>query len=136
MQAVAKLYRDFAWEAVITQPSAPGLAEQPKTVLLKYFTPKLASALAADSACAARHHEVCALDFAPLWASQDPGAPNLSISGGRDPGHVHVEFAYPATGQVLKLTFLLVLTKAGWRVADIVYPSGPSLAKQLSSSAE
>jgi hypothetical protein len=135
-QAVARLYRDYAWEAVVAQPSTPGLAQQPKTVLLKYFTPKLASALAADAACSARNAEICALDFAPLWASQDPAAVDLSVSPGTRAGQVGVQFTYPGTGQVLRLTFRLVRTKAGWRVADIVYPSGPSLAQQLEGSAE
>jgi hypothetical protein len=136
VQTVARLYRDFAWEAVMAPPNARGLAQQPRAVLRRYFTPKLASALAADAACAARRREICALDFAPLWASQDPAAQDLSVTGGAGPGQVRVTFTYGATGQSIRLNFQLAPTKAGWRVADITYPTGPSLAQQLAGSAE
>lgn len=135
VQTVAKLYRDFAWEAVLAQPDARGLAQQPEAILLRYFTPELASALAADAACAERRGEMCALDFAPLWASQDPAAHDLSVAPGTEAGQVRVQF-YPATGQVLQLTFRLVSTNGGWRIADILYPSGSSLARQLARGAE
>ena len=136
VQVVARLYRNFAWEAVLAQPGATGLAQQPVSVLMQYFTPKLASALAEDAACAERRREVCALDFTLLWASQDPAAQDLYVTAGDGPSQVQVRFTYPSTRQVVQLTFRLVHTHSGWRVADIVYPSSPSLAQQLASGAE
>jgi hypothetical protein len=130
---VSQLYRDFAWEAVLAPPAAPGLAQQPKSVLLRYFTPQLASALAADAACASQHHEVCALDFLPLWGSQDPVAQDLSfVQTSND--QVQVRFISPPSRQAVVLEFKTVPTKIGWRVADISYSSGPSLAQLLADN--
>jgi hypothetical protein len=131
---VSRLYRDFAWEAVVASPSAPGLAQQPKAVLLHYFTPKLAAALAADDACTKRRGEICALNFAPLWASQDPAAEDLQVLAGATPSHVTVRYTYPATGKVISLDYQLLQTKAGWRVSNILYPSGDSLALLLAAA--
>jgi hypothetical protein len=131
---VNRLYRDFAWEAVMASSSAPGLAQQPKSVLLRYFTPELATALVADDACATARHEICALDFVPLWDSQDPAAEELQISPSTTPGHVAVRYTYPSTGEVISLDYALVRTKAGWRVSDILYHSGNSLAHLLAAA--
>ncbi|WP_462116681.1 hypothetical protein [Lysobacter xanthus] len=132
---MSRLYRDFSWEAVLVQPEGAGLAQQPKAVLQRYFTPKLAFALAADAACAARGREICRLDFLPLWASQDPSAHDLTVAQA-GAGLVKVTFATPSSTQATVLQFKVVPTKAGWRVADIVYPSGPSLASLLSGKTE
>jgi hypothetical protein len=133
--AVSRLYREFAWEAVLAQPEAQGLAQQPETVLQHYFTPKLASALAADAACASRRREICRLDFLPLWASQDPSAHELTVVQA-GPGLVKVTFVTPSSTRATVLQLKVVPTRGGWRVADIVYPSGPSLAALLSGKTE
>ncbi|SEM12756.1 hypothetical protein SAMN05428989_3134 [Pseudoxanthomonas sp. GM95] len=127
---VARVYRDFAWEAVM--PGAgTGLAEQPEMVLRRYFTPGVARQLAADAACKARRGEICGLDFVPLWASQDPAAQDLTIVASPDPGTVDVRFKFPSTGERIALKFRLVPIKAGWRIADIKYPNGSSLVEVL-----
>ena len=131
-EVVLRLYRDFAWEAVLAQPADTGLAQQPEAALLSYFTPELAHALAADAACASRRQEVCALDFLPLWASQDPGAYDLSVAMA-GPHAAQATYVSPHTGKATTLRFELAPTKAGWRVSDIVYSSGPSLAQLLSA---
>ncbi|WDS34785.1 hypothetical protein [Pseudoxanthomonas sp.] len=129
---VKQLYRDFAWEAVLHVPD-DGLAQQPEAVLLKYFAPKLASLLVSDAACVTRTHEVCRLDFTPLWASQDPAAQDLTITeAGAD--EVKVQYEIPSTHEHMVLQFRLARTPAGWRVADIVYPEGPSLVALLTQS--
>jgi hypothetical protein len=133
-ETVNRLYQDFAWEAVVASSNAPGLAQQPKAVLLRYFTPGLATALVADDACTKLRDEICALDFAPLWASQDPAAEKLQVSPGAMPSHVTVRYTYPSTGEVISLDYTLLRTTAGWRVSDILYPSGDSLARLLSAA--
>jgi len=130
---VNRLYRDFAWEAVVASPNAAGLAQQPKGVLLRYFTPRLAAALAADDACTKRRGEICSLDFMPIWGSQDPAAEELQVTPGAAPEQVTVRYTYPSTGQVISLDYRLVQTKVGWRVSDILYQSGDSLAHLLSA---
>jgi len=131
---VDSLYRAFSWEAVMASSESPGLAQQSRPILLRYFTPQLATTLAADDACSKKRHEVCALDFSPLWASQDPAAEDLQISKGTTPAQVLVRYTYPATGKTISLQYQLVHTKVGWRVADILYPSGDSLSKLLSTA--
>ena len=131
---VSHLYRDFAWEAVVASPNATGLAQQPKAVLTHYFTPELAAALAGDAACAKQREEICALDFAPLWASQDPAAEDLQVFPAATSGHVTVRYTYPSTGKVISLDYQLLRTKAGWRISDVLYPSGDSLAHLLAAA--
>lgn len=134
-QIVLRLYRDFAWEAVLSQPGVPMFADQPKAILRRYLTNRLASALAIDSICKARQHEICHLDFMPLWASQDPTARDLAISQiSRD--EVRVEYTPTASQSKIVLLFRVEQTEVGWRVADIVYPSGRSLTKILAGVQE
>ncbi|WCE06165.1 hypothetical protein [Pseudoxanthomonas sp. JBR18] len=130
-EVVARLYHDFAWEAVVVT-NETGLAEQPKDVLLRYFTPGLAGLLVEDARCKARRREICRLDFTPLWASQDPAAEGLTIvqaSGDT----VGVQYVVPSTREHVSLVFHVVKTAAGWRVGDITYPQGSSLAGLLSA---
>jgi hypothetical protein len=80
---VRRLYRDFAWEAVFSDNDADrkwvGLLQQPRRVLQRYFTPKLAGLLVNDARCARKSGEICRIDFLPIWASQDPGATDLVV---------------------------------------------------------
>ncbi len=134
VDVVTRLYRDFAWEAVLSSANDEvGLGDQSEAVLLRYFNPKLASLLVEDARCRARRRQICTLDFAPLWASQDPVATDLSVSQAHDRGQVQVQYAVPSTREHLTLMFKLVHTASGWRVADIVYPTGPSLVELLSA---
>ncbi len=130
---VSQLYHDFAWEAVMSAPDAIGLADQPESVLVKYFTPRLAKALADDATCKESNQGICALDFVPLWSSQDPEAQGLSIAQGRNKNEVRVEFTRPSAHEKTTLIFRVISTRSGWRVADIIYPSGHSLVKLLAN---
>lgn len=132
---VVKLYRDFAWEAVLRSGEG-GLAEQPEAVLQRYFTPHLAALLVRDAACTVRTREICRLDFGLLWGSQDPSATDMSIVADQVPGMVTVQYLVPPTRERMALHFRLVQTRAGWRVADIAYPAGPSLAALLARPME
>ncbi len=133
-QVVTRLYRDFAWEAVIEEPVAAGktLVEQPRDVLRRYLDDALADLILADRACVRRTGEVCRLDFVPIWGSQDPaGASGLHVSAARDtPDVVSVRFRTPG-GEPTKLTFRMKRTAGGWRIADIEYGSSPSLVTVL-----
>ncbi|MGZ3237835.1 MAG: DUF3828 domain-containing protein [Burkholderiaceae bacterium] len=121
VQVVAQLYRDFAWEAVIEEPNWDGhtLVELSRASLEKYFDPKLSSLLIKDSECGQRIHEICKLDFSPIWSSQDPvGASGLKVKRTDDPSVVDVYFSYPSR-EVIKLTYQLKKTPRGWRISDI-----------------
>jgi hypothetical protein len=136
VQVVTRLYCDFAWEALIEEPTPAGdtLIDQPKAVLERYLDDNLTALILKDRECVRRTHEVCRLDFVPIWASQDPGGTSgLHVSSSRDkPAIVNVRFRY-VDGQMANLRFDMVKTPRGWRVADVEYPAEPSLLKQLTS---
>jgi len=128
IELVAKLYRQFAWEALMNDPGkAVDFLDQPKAVLESYFEPKLAALILADRACAAATKEICKLDFAPLWASQDPSATDLRVVAGSRPESVRVEFRHPGDDQQTVLIFELSPSSAGLRIKDIQYEEIPSL---------
>lgn len=94
--AVARLYQDFAAEAVIdTQDySIEGLFGRPKATLARYLDDRLVALVLDDRACSARTHEVCNLDFSPMWDSQDPVGTTVKISA-IDASRVVVELHGP-----------------------------------------
>jgi len=124
VEVVAKLYREYAWEAVIDSPDWDGhrLLEQPRAVLERYFEARLAGLIVRERECAIRTREICALDFSPIWAAQDPGATAMKISPGASPSVVDVHFRYPGDGTKIRLSYRMIRTPAGWRIADIVHP--------------
>lgn len=118
---VLKLYRDFAWEAVMDVPGWDGLMEQPRKVLDQYFDERLTSLILRDRACVDKKGEECRLDFLPIWASQDPGAYELEVEPS-DRNFVSVKFLYPSTHEKVELKYRLTETPKGWRISDIIGP--------------
>ena len=135
VQTVAQLYRDFAWEAIIDEPKWPGhdLLDQPRSILEHYFDHKLVELILKDRECAAQTHEICKLDFSPIWASQDPGASETKIVVGATPDIVSVKFRYPGDGSKIKLSYRMINTDIGWRIADIRYSSSSTLLSILTA---
>jgi hypothetical protein len=135
IQVVAQLYRDFAWEAIIDEPKWVGhdLLDQPRLVLERYFDHNLATLILQDRQCATQTQEICRLDFSPIWASQDPGASETKIIAGATPDIVSVKFRYPSDGTKIELSYRMVKTNVGWRIADIRYSSGSTLLSILSA---
>lgn len=131
---VAALYADFACEAVLDEPLCDGrhqFVDQPKAVLAKYFDDQLVRLWLADRACAARTHQICNLDFSPIWDSQDPTGTVVRIVSAADSTHVDVELSRSSpASRVLRYT--LVNTQAGWRIHDISKGAEWSLVKLLS----
>src|SRR5262245_18989407 len=70
--AVAKLYQDFAAEAVIdtSELTIEDLFGRPKAALARYLDEELVALVLADRECARRTQGVCRLDFAPIWDAQ------------------------------------------------------------------
>jgi len=132
---VRRLYRDFAWEALFSDPEVNRkwvvLIDQPEPVLRRYFTPKLAKLLVDDVRCAEAARAICRLDFSPIWASQDSGAHDVTVSSTAG-GVVDVGMSYAGEGERTRLRYSLVKTTSGWRIADIVsLNDGWSLNKLL-----
>jgi len=132
LAAVTKLYQDFAAEAVIdtAELSMPDLFGRPKAAMARYLDDELVALVLADRECSRRTHEVCNLDFAPIWDSQDMVGATVKIAAGKDSSHVQVEVRYAPNG-VRRLTYVMVHTPAGWRVHDIEYDSHESLVAML-----
>lgn len=125
--AVRNLYRDFAFEAR-KEYAGPGFIDQPREVLLRYLTPALTDLLLRDQRCAVTTHEVCRLDFVPLWGSQDPVGASVLVKPGSSANTVVAALHYPSTQT--ELTFYVAQTRAGWRVQDIAYDGGRSSLKK------
>jgi hypothetical protein len=136
LDQVVALYRSIAWQAVVQQPAeaGPGLLGQPVAELGRWFDPALAALLAADHQCSRRSRQVCALDFDPLWDSQDPLGATVAITPGARAGEVRVQLAYGSTPRE-PLIFQLGSTATGWRIADIRYPGGRPGLKALLQAA-
>jgi hypothetical protein len=96
-----------------------------KQALLRYFEPSLVALITADQAASAKRDEVPALDGDPFVDAQEWEITQLTIA-------TQAEGSDKAAGTVTfrnfdepkKLTVRLVRLKAGWRIADIVWPDG------------
>lgn len=129
---VESLYRDYAWEVVFDLPhTAPVFVQAPKQVLERYLTPELAALLVADRECSERTQQICNLDFPPLWYSQVASASMLTVVGGATPGSVEVSFTDANSDERVTLKYETVKTADGWRISDIRYASGDTLAGLL-----
>lgn len=118
---IDQMYRDFAWEVLLPpRQNIDYIAFQTKNVLNKYFDENLTSLLLKDSYCAKSKKTICALDFDPIFASQDVSASDLVISK-IDKSFVNVKYLHPFTRKHIHLSYKMRLTKNGWRVADIFY---------------
>jgi hypothetical protein len=118
---VARLYHDYAWETVMSEPGDEfaTLMLEPRETLERYFDPGLAELIAQDAECAARTQEVCKLDFMPIWGGQDPGARNLAVMPADDAGHVRVRFDYPGEDASINLAYTVEQGPDGWRITNI-----------------
>lgn len=127
--AVSKLYQAFAYEAVLDSPSAPVFVDQPKEVLLRYVTPKLYELIHRDRVCTMTRHEICRLDFGPLWGNQDPSGTTVQFEVGASNNTVvaHLRIGSNST----RLTYSLVRTAVGWRVDDIAYDDGRPTLREI-----
>ncbi len=115
---VARLYRDYAWEAVMHQPDWPGLLDQPRGILEQYFDAKLASRILQDRVRAEKQG-MGRLDFDPIWNSQDPAATDLKVIRSGRPATVAVQFRCPHSGETVDLLYEMTMTRKGWRIANI-----------------
>jgi hypothetical protein len=127
---VVKLYRDYAWEAVMAA-GLDGLMQQSPPVLKQYFDDNLVALILRDRKCSDKG-DICRLDFDPIWSSQDPAAVDLTVARTNKNNIIKVQFRYPSTNEKIELRYHVTNTVKGWRINDI---SGKnwSLLKILSS---
>jgi hypothetical protein len=125
-KVVARLYKDYAWQAFSTQSELFGesLPSLSKAALEKYFAPDLAKLLAEDTACGIRTRELCNLDFDLLFDSQDPRITDLEVAR-LSPGKVRVQFKDPVTDETTRIEYKLITVRGKWRITDIIYSGHP-----------
>ena len=132
---VAKLYKDFAWQAVASQADLFGddLSHQNKATLERYFTPELADLLVRDAACQVRYQGICNLDFDLLFDSQDPRVTDLEVET-TSPGHVSVVYKDPVDARKTRIDFEVARAAGAWKIKDVIYrgPDKVSLKAVLS----
>jgi hypothetical protein len=132
---VAKLYKDFAWQALASQHDLFGddVAHQHKATLEHYFAPTLADLLVKDAACQMRSQGICNLDFDLLFDSQDPRVTDLEVSA-TSPGHVAVVYKDPVDGKATRIDFDVARVAGNWKITDVIYnrPDKVSLKRVLS----
>jgi hypothetical protein len=133
VDAVVRLYRDFAAEVVVESDdfSFTDLFGRPRATLARYLDESLIALVIKDRECSRRTQEVCNLDFSPIWDSQDPVGTTVKISATNDPTRVLVELRYFERPEVRRLTYRMVKSTTGWRVADIEYSTHESLVSLL-----
>lgn len=135
MTTVIGLYRAYAWEAAfdVTDARAIPFQLQSRAVLSRYLAPRLVTLILKDRAAAAKTRTAGALDFSPLWDAQDPVGATVQIR--QDAPATVVVLLNDCQGKAPReLTYHLVRTAQGWRIADIAYGSGrPSLATLLAT---
>jgi hypothetical protein len=132
---VAKLYKDFAWQAVASQTDLFGedLSHQSKSTLNKYFAPALADLLVKDAACQMKSQGICNLDFDLLFDSQDPRVTDLDVST-TSPGKVTVVYKDPVDDKAKRIDFAVARVAGAWKITDVIYnrPEQVSLKRVLS----
>jgi len=132
---VARLYKDFAWQAIAGQPGLFGddIAHQGRSTLERYFAPPLTDLLVKDQACQLKSQGICNLEVDLLFDSQDPRVTDLELATVA-PGRVAVVFKDPTNDEATKIEFLVARVAGKWKIADIVYGKhgGWSLTKLLS----
>jgi len=117
---------------VVDYPVGPGFIDQSKEVLLRYITPELYELIHRDRVCTVTTHEICRLDFVPLWGNQDPSGTTVSFEAGKSRNTVVANLRIGENSS--KLTYSLVQTKDGWRVDNIAYGEWHTNLKQILSS--
>lgn len=101
-----------------------------RRLVTRYFADPLAQLIWNDAVTS--KGEVGAIDFDPLYDAQDLDIKGFSLRTTKSgPNSAEVVASFENIGRKTKITFLLVLTKAGWSISDIKYADGRHLVGLL-----
>jgi hypothetical protein len=103
--------------------------ERPRSYLKRFLSPALLAAVLEEQR-QTKPGEIRTLDFAPLWASQDPAGVCVGITPGKRDGEVRVSLRYP--GGTVELEFKMKVQGNQWVVDDT---SGQVRTRLATSSA-
>lgn len=106
-----------------------------RSKLSPYFDAKLVELFLRDEACKVITREICAADADPIIDGQDfDGRLSYTLAiaavGQGAPDKFKVVFANG--GERRTIFYTLISREGGWRISDITYPDGRSLARELS----
>ena len=101
-----------------------GFRGQPYTEAERYFEPELAAAMRRDAAAARQRNEVPLLNGDPFIDAQEWEITTLAIAVSTEGERAAAGVALVNLGRPYALALTLVRTPAGWRIADILAPSG------------
>jgi len=125
---VVDLYRQH------NRKRGPFFQTKNRAQLDKYFTKRLAGMIWKDMK--GSRGEVGALDGDPLYNAQDMEIKHFVIGKTKyESGKTEVWVTFENFGKKTELVFQLVKGKSGWRIADIKYDDGSTLAGILRADA-
>lgn len=131
---VRALYARYAAEAAIDDTAPPTLATAPPAVLRQHLTEALTRLWLRDRDCVKRTQEICRIDFAVLWDSQDPTGTRVNLAWDAAQARVTATLRR-VDGSTRVLAYSLARETSGWRIDDIDFgPGRPSLRQLLSAA--
>jgi hypothetical protein len=101
-----------------------GFKGQPYTDAERYFEPVLAAAMRRDGAAAQQRNEVPLLNGDPFIDAQEWEITSLSIALTTHGERASAGVALVNLGKPYAVALTLVQTSAGWRIVDVLGPSG------------
>lgn len=119
-----------------TAGSGPFFQTKDRAIVDHYFQKDLANLIWKDALSA--KGDIGALDYNPLYVSQDPQITDFKISksGRTTEDKASVKVTFKDSGKKSSVTFLFAQDKAGvWKISDITYPDGSSLRKTVDGTA-
>ena len=124
---VADLYRQH------NHKHSPFFQTRSRALLYKYFEKRIADLIWKDAVHS--KGEVGAIDGDPLFDAQDMEIKKFAIKKpGYEEGRALVDVTFENFGKPQTIVFLVVKSKTGWRIRDIVYSEGRTLLSELKES--
>jgi hypothetical protein len=114
---------------------SPFFQTRSRALLYKYFEKSLADMIWKDAVTS--KGEVGAIDGDPLYDAQDMEIRKFAIHKPRhEEGRALVDVTFENFGQKKTITFIVVNSKLGWRIRDIIYSQGRTLAGEFKEGRE
>ena len=108
-----------------------GIALVKPAEIRRYFAPALAAAMIKDQAEAAKRREVPTLESDPFIDAQDWEIADIAIVVTATGAKVDASVSFTNFKEKHEITYDLVQTPAGWRIANIKFGSGRESLRQL-----
>ena len=112
---------------------SPFFQTRSRALLYKYFEKSLANLIWKDAV--GSKGEVGVIDGDPLYDAQDMEIKNFVIARATyDQGKAKVAVSFENFGKQKTIVFVLVNSRVGWRISDIDYGEGRTLAGEFKES--